>query len=396
MMRTQVAIVGAGPAGLTLAQLLAVQGIDSVVIEARSRAYVEKRIRAGILEHNTRDVLIESGAGARLQREGLVHHGIELRFDNQAHRVAMSDYTGGRTVTVYGQTEVVKDLVNIRVAAGLPLYFDAKAVSITGADTDSPVVTFEHDGTITELHADFVIGADGFHGIGRQSIPADQISTIEKIYPFAWLGILADVPPSCDELIYANHPNGFAMHSMRSPSVSRLYLQVDPSDDVKNWSDARIWSELALRMHTPGWDLKTGPITDKSITPMRSFVASTLRYGRLFLAGDAAHIVPPTGAKGLNLAVADVTLLSDALTGFYRTGSEKGLEEYSETALRRVWRASHFSYWMTTLLHVDPNANEFDRALQRSNLAYVASSDAAKTSLSENYVGLAVIPKGKV
>ncbi|MER7544413.1 4-hydroxybenzoate 3-monooxygenase [Actinomadura sp.] len=384
-MRTQVAIIGGGPAGLLLSHLLHLQGIDSVVLESRDRDYVEHRQRAGMLEQGTTDILRESGVGERLDREGLVHHGLELRFGGAGHRVPLTDLTG-RTVTVYAQTEIVKDLVARRLADGGDVRFEAEAVSL---DPSAPSVTFRSGGATHTLDCDYIAGCDGFHGVSRPAVPG--LRTFEREYPFAWLGILADVPPSTEELIYANHDRGFALHSLRSPYVSRLYLQVSPDEDLAEWSDARIWDELATRFATDdGWKLHEGPITDKSVTPMRSFVAEPLRHDRLFLAGDAGHIVPPTGAKGLNLAVSDVIILARALTERYASGSETLLDGYSDLCLRRVWRAEHFSYWMTTLLHVDPAASEFERRLQRSHLDYVASSEAAKASLAENYTGLPI------
>ncbi|MEV4678153.1 MULTISPECIES: 4-hydroxybenzoate 3-monooxygenase [Actinomadura] len=384
-MRTQVAIIGGGPAGLLLSHLLHLRGIESVVLESRDRDYVEHRQRAGMLEQGTTDVLRETGVGDRLDREGLVHHGLELRFGGAGHRVPLTDLTG-RTVTVYAQTEIVKDLVARRLADGGDVRFETEVV---GLDASAPSVTFRSGGETHTLDCDYIAGCDGFHGVSRPAVPG--LRTFSREYPFAWLGILADVPPSTEELIYANHDRGFALHSLRSPQVSRLYLQVSPDEDLAAWSDARIWDELATRFATDdGWKLHEGPITDKSVTPMRSFVAEPLRHDRLFLAGDAGHIVPPTGAKGLNLAVSDVIVLARALTERYASGSETLLDGYSDTCLRRVWRAEHFSYWMTTLLHVDPAATDFERRLQRSHLDYVASSEAAKTSLAENYTGLPI------
>ncbi|MEU0569137.1 4-hydroxybenzoate 3-monooxygenase [Nonomuraea sp. NPDC005983] len=377
MTHTRVGIIGAGPAGLLLGHLLSARGVDNVILESRTREHVEHRQRAGVLEQNTVDVLRACGAGARMDRQGLVHEGIELRFDRESHRIDFPSLTGGRTVMVYAQTEVVKDLIALREG---PLLFEAEALS---ADPDTGVVRYRHDDGQHELRCDFVVACDGFHGIGRAAMPS--ITTFQRDYPFAWLGILADVPPSCQELIYAHHERGFALHSMRSPHVSRLYLQVDPRDDLADWPDERIWDELETRFAVEGdWKLERGPITDRSITPMRSFVAEPMRHRRLFLAGDAAHIVPPTGAKGLNLAAADVTLLARALTG----GEEELLGGYSEAALRRVWRAEHFSYQMTSMLHRDPHQTPFDYRLQLSQLRYTAGSPAAQASLAENYVGL--------
>ncbi len=385
---TQVAIVGAGPAGLLLGRLLDRHGIDNVIVEARSREYCEARIRAGVLEQGTRELLIEAGVGERMEREGLVHGGIHLRFDGTSHHTPMDELTGGRCVTIYGQTEVVKDLIAARLASGTPLSFDCADVQIAGPLAGDPVVRYTHVGVTRELHAAVIAGCDGFHGVCRQSIPADVLHVWERVYPFAWLGILADVPPSTDELIYARHERGFALHSMRSPSVSRLYLQVAPEADVADWPDDRIWAELDTRLATDGWTLERGPVRDKSVTPMRSFVAAPMRHGRLFLAGDAAHIVPPTGAKGLNLAAADVAVLAQALVDHFATGSSTGLDEYSERCLRRVWRAQHFSWWMTSMLHTDPGDDAYGTELARSQLRYVCSSTAAATSLAENYVGL--------
>jgi p-hydroxybenzoate 3-monooxygenase len=384
-MRTQVAIIGGGPAGLLLSHLLRLQGIDSVVLESRDREYVEHRQRAGMLEQGTTDVLRESGVGERLDREGLVHHGLELRFGGAGHRIPLTDLTG-RTVTVYAQTEIVKDLVARRLADAGDVRFEAEAVDL---DVSAPRVTFRSGGETHTLDCDYIAGCDGFHGVSRPAVPG--LRTFTRDYPFAWLGILADVAPSTEELIYANHDRGFALHSLRSPHVSRLYLQVSPDEDLGAWSDARIWDELAARFATDdGWKLHEGPITDKAVTPMRSFVAEPMRHDRLFLAGDAGHIVPPTGAKGLNLAVSDVIILARAFAERYATGSETLLDGYSDACLRRVWRAEHFSYWMTTLLHADPAATGFERRLQRSHLDYVVSSEAARTSLAENYVGLPI------
>ena len=380
--------MGAGPAGLLLGHLLHRHGVDAVIVEARSREYVEARIRAGVLEQGSTEVLREAGVGERMDREGLVHGGIYLRFGGASHHIPMSELTQGRAVTIYGQTEVVKDLVAARVAADAPLHFDCHDVSVHGLEEDEPVVRYVQQGSARELRCRFIAGCDGFHGVCRTSIPEGVLSGWQREYPFGWLGILADVPPSTDELIYAYHERGFALHSMRSPTISRLYVQVDPDDDVANWSDDRVWDELHTRLESEGWSLREGPVLEKSITPMRSFVAAPMRYRSLFLAGDAAHIVPPTGAKGLNLAFADVTVLAQALIAYFSSGSDTGLDEYSERCLKRVWRAQHFSWWMTTMLHHDPGDDAYGRRLQRSQLEYVCSSNAAATSLSENYVGL--------
>jgi p-hydroxybenzoate 3-monooxygenase len=386
--RTQVAIVGAGPAGLLLGQLLHRQGIEAVILEARSRAYVEARIRAGVLEQGTMEVLREAGVGERMDREGLLHGGIYINYEGGRHHIPMSELTGGRGVMIYGQTEVVKDLIAARLSDNAPLHFDCSDVSVDDVTADEPVVRYTHDGQAHELRCELIAGCDGFHGVCRTAMPEDVLTTWGREYPFAWLGILAEVAPSTDELIYAQHERGFALHSMRSPTVSRLYIQVDPSEKIDDWSDDRIWSELHVRLATEGWELTEGPVTEKSITPMRSFVASPMRHGRLLLAGDAAHIVPPTGAKGLNLAVADVTVLADALTEHFRDLSDTGLDEYSDRCTTRVWRAQHFSWWMTTMLHQDPGADAYGRELQRSQLRYTCASEAAMTSLAENYVGL--------
>ncbi len=393
--RTQVTIVGAGPAGLLLAHLLHLHGVESVLLEVRSRAYCEARIRAGVLEHGTRELLLEAGVGERMEREGLVHGGIHLRFDGHSHHIPMSELTGGRCVTIYGQTEVVKDLIAARVASGAPLQFECSKLTIEGLETDAPVVRYVHNGREHELGCELVAGCDGFHGVCRAAIPAAVLRTWERVYPFAWLGILAAVAPSTDELIYARHEHGFALHSMRSSELSRLYLQVDPSDPLERWPDDRIWEELQRRLATEGWALQEGPVLEKSITPMRSFVAAPMRHGALLLAGDAAHIVPPTGAKGLNLAVADVALLAEAIAEHIGAGSPTGLDEYPDRCLRRVWRAQHFSWWMTQMLHVDPHADDYERELQRSQLQYVSSSTAAATMLAENYVGLALEQSGR-
>ncbi|MCP2170369.1 4-hydroxybenzoate 3-monooxygenase [Goodfellowiella coeruleoviolacea] len=390
-MRTTVGIVGGGPAGLLLARLLHNAGIDCVVLESRDRSYVEGRQRAGILEQGTVEVLRECGAGARMDREGLVHEGIELRFDRRAHRVDFPALTGGRTVMVYAQTEVVKDLIALRLADNAPLLFEARVSGISGADTDQPVVHFTHQGREHTLTCDYVVGCDGFHGVARAAVPEAVRRTYERTYPYSWLGVLADVPPSCDELIYAHSPRGFALHSMRSRTVSRLYLQVPNGADPADWPDERVWDELDQRFAVDGdWTLERGPITAKSVLPMRSFVTEPMRYGRVFLAGDAAHIVPPTGAKGLNLAVADVVVLARALVHRYATGATDLLDAYSDTCLRRVWRAEHFSYSMTTTLHTDPEQSEFDTRLQLAQLDRIASATTAAAELAENYTGLPI------
>ena len=388
-MRTQVAIVGAGPAGLLLSHLLHRRGIESVVLEARTRDYVEQRVRAGVLEQGTVDTLVGSGAGERLQREGLVHHGIELRFGGQGHRIAFEKLVPGRAITVYGQQEVVKDLIATRLAAGGQILFGVEDVVPDGIDGQNPEVSFTHQSERRTIEADFIAGCDGFHGVCRDVIPAGVLRFFDKEYPFGWLGVLAAVAPSSEELIYASNDRGFALHSMRSPEVSRFYLQVAPKEDIADWPDERICTELRARLETvPGWTLSTGPVLEKGITAMRSFVTEPMQFGRLFLAGDAAHIVPPTGAKGLNLAAFDVTVLTRALTAWYTSGDASLLDGYSQACLRRVWRAQHFSWWMTTLLHTFDHYDAYDRRLQESYLDYVCSSEAASTSLAENYVGL--------
>jgi p-hydroxybenzoate 3-monooxygenase len=387
--RTQVAIVGAGPAGLLLSHLLHLRGISSVVLEARSRDYVEKRIRAGVLEQGTVDTLVAAGAGERLLREGMVHHGIELRFGGRGHRIAFERLVPGRAITVYGQQEVVKDLIAARLAAGGQILFGVSQVAPEGFDTPHPEVSFTRNSKRISLRCDYIAGCDGFHGVCRDAIPAGVLSFFDREYPFGWIGVLAAVAPSSDELIYSSNERGFALHSMRSPELSRFYLQVAADEDIADWSDERIWDELRARLETvPGWQLATGPVLEKGITAMRSFVTEPMQFGRLFLAGDAAHIVPPTGAKGLNLAAFDVTILTDALAAWYSGEDRSRLDQYSADCLRRVWRAQQFSWWMTTLLHTFEQSDPYDRRLQRSYLEYVCSSDAASTSLAENYVGL--------
>jgi p-hydroxybenzoate 3-monooxygenase len=385
--RTQVAIIGAGPAGLLLGRLLSRAGIEAVILEVRSRNYVEARIRAGVLEQGTVDVLHAAGAAGRLDREGLRHGGIYLSFDGARHHLPMNELTGGRAVTVYGQTEVVKDLIAARLAEDLPLRFEAGDVRIEGFDGESPIVRYRHEGAEHELRADVIAGCDGFHGICRETV-ATQVQIWERTYPFAWLGILVEAAPATDELIYARHPEGFSLYSMRSPTVSRLYLQVAPDESMDNWSADRIWSHLHARQDGDGFSVNEGPITEASVTPMRSFVAAPMRHGNLFLAGDAAHIVPPTGAKGLNLAVADVTVLAQALAARFDGGDDGPLDAYSDRCLARVWRAQHFSWWMTTMLHKDPGEDAYGAELALSQLRYVVSSRAQATALAENYVGL--------
>ncbi len=390
--RTQVGIVGAGPAGLLLSHLLARRGIDSVQIELRSREYCEARQRAGVLEGGSVALLREAGIADRLDQHGLEHGGIYLQFDGERHHLDFRDLTGGRTVTVYAQTEVVKDLIARRLADAGPgaLQFSVTGTELTDVGTDRPVLRYtDSEGTRHEVTCDAVAGCDGFHGVSRAAVPASVLTTWERGYPYAWLGILADVAPSTDELIYAHHSDGFALHSLRSPTVSRLYLQVDTGEDIANWPDDRIWAELRHRFELPGWTLKHGRVLDKSITPMRSFVSAPMRYGRLFLAGDAAHIVPPTGAKGLNLALADVAVLAPALDALLH-GDDKLAAGYSTTCLDRVWRSTHFSWWMTTMLHRTPGADAMAAQLQLSQLRYVVSSRAAATSLAENYTGFAI------
>ncbi|HSR72781.1 MAG TPA: 4-hydroxybenzoate 3-monooxygenase [Kiloniellales bacterium] len=389
MARTQVGIVGAGPAGLLLSHLLGRAGIESVVLERRSRAYVEGRIRAGVLEHGAVDTLVEAGLGERLRREGLVHKGIELSFGGRRHRIDFAGLTDGKAITVYGQHEVVKDMIAARLAAGEPLLFEVEDVRLTDLETTRPRIQFRQEGEERQLACDFVAGCDGFHGISRPSIPEGAISVFEKVYPFAWLGILAEAPPTSDELVYASHENGFALFSMRSPQITRLYLQCAPDEDLDEWPDARIWEELHRRLECDDhWRVAEGPILQKNVAPMRSFVAEPMRYGRLFLAGDAAHIVPATGAKGMNLAVADIRVLARALARFYESGAEDLLDAYSAICLRRVWKVQRFSWWMTSMLHRFPEASDFDRRIQLAELDYVTTSQVAARSLAENYVGL--------
>jgi len=388
-MRTQVGIVGAGPAGLLLSHLLHLNGIDSVVLEVRSLDYIRQRIRAGVLEQNTVDLLVEAGVGERMKKEGLVHRGLELRFGRRSHRIDLSGLTGGRAITVYGQQEVVKDLIDARLNAGGQILPEVEEVSVHDLDTSHPTIRFRTNGENQQLVCDFIAGCDGFHGVCRPSVPDDALTVYEHEYPFAWLGILAEAPPSSRELVYANHERGFALHSMRSPRIIRLYLQCQPNENLDNWPEERIWEEFHTRFASDDdWTLTEGPVLEKGITAMRSFVVEPMQYGRLFLAGDAAHIVPATGAKGLNLAVADVRILTQALSGWYDAQRSDLLERYSATCLRRVWRAQHFSWWMTSMLHRFPGNDAFQHHLQQSQLQYVCTSKAAATSLAENYVGL--------
>jgi p-hydroxybenzoate 3-monooxygenase len=386
-MRTQVAIIGAGPAGLLLSHLLHLQGIESVVLESRSRAEIESTIRAGVLEQGTMDTLNECGVGERMRREGALHHGFELAFGGRRHRIDLTELTG-KAITVYAQHEVIKDLVAAREQAGAQLLFQVGGVAVHGADGTAPSVTFEHGGERGRIDADFVVGCDGFHGVARPAMPGQGRKDHQRIYPFGWFGILVEAPPSADELIYAHHERGFALVSTRSPTVQRMYFQCDPRDSVENWSDDRIWAEMHARLeHHDGWRLTEGRIFQKNIIGMRSFVSTPMQSGRLFLAGDAAHIVPPTGAKGMNLAVSDVRLLSRALDQFYRQGKDELLARYTMDALKRIWRAEYFSWWMTSMLHTFSDASSFQREVQLAELNNVVASRALATALAENYVG---------
>lgn len=391
-MRTQVAIIGAGPSGLLLGQLLQRAGIDNVIIERQSGDYVLGRIRAGVLEQITMDLLEQAGVAQRAHSEGLPHDGIELLFKGQRHRIDLHRLSGGKRVRVYGQTEVTRDLMQARAGAGLTTHYEAQNVSLHGFDSTHPQVHFEKDGVQHVLDCDFIAGCDGYHGVARASVPPSAISTYEKVYPFGWLGILADVPPVSEELIYANTPRGFALCSMRSHTRSRYYLQVPLEDKVEQWSDTLFWEELRRRLDPAACDrLVAGPSIEKSIAPLRSFVAEPMRFGSLLLAGDAAHIVPPTGAKGLNLAASDVGYLSSALIEHYREHSTAGLDHYSTRCLSRIWKAERFSWWFTSLMHRFPETGEFGQKIQEAELDYLIHSEAASTSLAENYVGLPMV-----
>jgi p-hydroxybenzoate 3-monooxygenase len=389
-MRTQVGIVGAGPAGLLLSHLLHLQGIESVVLEVRSREEIEATIRAGVLEHGTVKLLEDTGVGERMRREGFPHHGINLRFGGETHRIPLTELSGGKSIMVYAQHEVIKDLVAARLAAGGPIVFEAHDASLQDLETERPGIRYrDKGGAVHEIQCDYIAGCDGFHGVSRPSIPSRRRTDFTRTYPFGWFGILVEAPPATEELIYAHHERGFALVSTRSPQIQRLYLQCDPQDQTSHWPDARIWEELHARLaNREGWRLTEGRIFQKGVIAMRSHVVEPMRFGRLFLAGDAAHIVPPTGAKGLNLAVADVHVLAKALASFYKTKNTEGLDRYSETALKRVWRAEHFSWWMTSMLHRFHDDTPFQHRLQLAELAYVTSSKAKAMTLAENYVGL--------
>ena len=389
-MRTQVGIIGAGPAGLVLAHLLHKHGVDCVVLEARSREYVESRVRAGVLEQGSVEILEELDIAARMHREGLLHHGIELGFNRERHRIDFPVATG-RSVTVYGQHEVIKDLLAAADERKIPVHFNVGEVAIQSLDSTSPSISFSLSGLHLVLQCDYIAGCDGSHGVSRDCVPDGSLKTYERKYPFAWLGILAEAAPSQEELVYMHSERGFALFSMRSPSITRLYLQCDPAEDLQLWPDDRIWHELSLRFRcNDGWQPTQGRIMQKSITPMRSLVTEPMQFGRLYLAGDAVHIVPPTGAKGMNLALSDVKVLAEAFRRHYQQLDDTLLTRYSEICLRRVWKAQRFSWWMTSMLHLDPQGNGFDRKRQLAELDYVVSSTAASTSLAENYVGLPI------
>ncbi len=386
--RTQVGIVGAGPAGLTLALILQRQGIESVILENRDRHYVESRVRAGLLEQNTVDLLNELDVADRLHAEGLPHHGVYLSFNGVRQRVPFAELTGGRCITIYGQQEVVKDLIKANLERGTPIHFEATASQIDGLETDAPVIHYEQNGEQHTLACDFVAGCDGYHGIGRKHLPKEAYNEFRIEYPFSWLGILANVAPSSDELIYAYHERGFALLSLRSPTVSRLYIQVENDDSIENWPDDRIWDELEIRLASDGFTLERGPIFEKGITPMRSFMIDTMQFGRLFLAGDAAHIVPPTGGKGLNLAIADIRFMAQGLIDFYKAGDETALANYSANCLKRIWRVQDFSNFMTYLFHKQAAHGSFENRMQQAKFDYIGLSNAQATTIAENYVGL--------
>ncbi|MGO3742730.1 4-hydroxybenzoate 3-monooxygenase [Kerstersia sp.] len=388
-MRTQVVIIGAGPSGLLLGQLLYKAGIDNIILERQTGEYVLGRIRAGVLEQVAVDLLDRAGVGSRMHDEGLPHHGIELLFKGERHRIDLTGLSGGKSVLVYGQTEVTRDLMEVRAAEGLTTVYEAANVSLHDFDSERPRVRYSKDGQEHEIECDFIAGCDGFHGVSRASVPASAIHNYEKVYPFGWLGLLSDTPPVSDELIYANTQRGFALCSMRSQTRSRYYLQVPLTDKVEAWSDDAFWNELRLRLDEEARErLVTGPSLEKSIAPLRSFVAEPMRFGRLFLAGDAAHIVPPTGAKGLNLAASDVGYLSESITEFYTEKSQAGIDTYSQRCLSRIWKAERFSWWFTSLMHRFPAEGEFGQKIQEAELDYLVKSVAASTSLAENYVGL--------
>ena len=389
--RTQVGIVGAGPAGLVLSHLLYLNGIDSIVVENRSRQYVEERVRAGVLEQGTVDLLTAMGLGERMRAEGLTHYGIELRFGGKSHHIDFRDLTDGKGITIYAQSEVLKDLNNARAETGGQVFFQAEDVSIHDLESSHPKIHYKEGGEAFEIICDFVAGCDGFHGICRPSVPAGILTEYVREYPFGWLGILAEAPPSSEELIYTYHDRGFALLSMRTPHISRLYLQCKPDEDISRWSDDQIWHELHTRLASDGWKLTEGRILQKGVTGMRSFVVEPMQYGRLFLAGDSAHIVPPTGAKGLNLAVADVQILARGFKEFYSAGRRDLLDRYSEIALNRVWKVQRFSWWMTSMLHRFPDENSFDQRRQLAELDYVTTSRAAAKTLAENYVGFPMV-----
>jgi p-hydroxybenzoate 3-monooxygenase len=388
-MRTQVGIVGAGPAGLMLSHLLHLAGIESIILECRGRQYIEERVRAGVLEQGTVDLMIETGVGERLQREGLRHDGVWFSFGGRRHRINMAELTGGRAITVYAQHEVVKDLVQARLAAGGQIVFEVDDLSVHDLDSPLPKIRYRKNGAAHEVVCDFIAGCDGFHGVSRPSVPAGVITAYQRVYPFAWLGILAEAAPTSEELVYTYHQRGFALFSMRSPGVTRLYLQCTPDEDLSAWPDDRVWEELCARMRTEdGWAPAAGPVIQKGVTGMRSFVIEPMQFGRLFLAGDAAHIVPPTGAKGLNLAISDVRVLAQALEAFYKSGRHDLLDQYSAKCLRRVWKVQRFSWWMTSMLHLFPGDDGFDHHRQLAELDYITSSRAGMAALAENYAGL--------